>query len=494
MERYNLVVIGGGSGGLVVAAGGASLGARVALAEKHAVSYTPEGSAPVRGMGGDCLQYGCVPSKALLAAAKAVHAVRGAARFGIRGAGEPGVQDLGAVMERVRAAQAEIAPNDSVERFTGLGVDVLLGAARLKSAHEVEVNGTTVWGRHVVLATGSRPRVPDLPGLAQACFLTNESVFDLAALPQRLVVMGGGPIGVELGQAFQRLGSQVTIVCTSAHVCPKEDADVAAVLAASLRAEGVVIHDMAMATSVAPSVASRGGAHVVTVAKGGATFEVEADAILVAAGRRPNLEGLGLGDAGVAFTEKGVTTDAKCRTNVPSVWAIGDVAGPYLFTHWAGYQAGIVLRNTLSPVALASCDFANTPWVTYTEPEIARVGLSEEGAKAKGVPHRVFRAAFRHNDRAICDDTAGEHFEKILVDAKGRILGAAIVHPRAGDLLAEVLLAKKNGLLLSALGSVMHAYPSLSEIHGAAAREALKTALTPGRKALLAKLAAFLRR
>ena len=353
MERYNLVVIGGGSGGLVVAAGGASLGARVALAEKHVLPYAPPGRAPVQGMGGDCLQYGCVPSKALLAAAKAVHAVRGAGRFGIRGALDPGVQDLGPVMDRVRSTQAVIAPNDSVERFSGLGVDVLIGAGRLKSPHEVEVNGTTVWGRHVVLATGSRPRIPEMPGLAGSAFLTNESVFDLAALPKRLVVMGGGPIGVELGQAFRRLGSEVTIVCTSAHVCPKEDADVAAVLAASLRAEGLVIHDSAMATSVAP----RGGAHVVTVAKDGATFEVEADAILVAAGRRPNLEGLGLEAAGVAFTQKGVTTDATCRTNIRSVWAIGDVAGPYLFTHWAGHQAGIVLRNTLSPVALASCDF-----------------------------------------------------------------------------------------------------------------------------------------
>ena len=490
MERYNLVVIGGGSGGLVVAAGGVGLGARVALAEKHVLPYSPPDRAPVQGMGGDCLQYGCVPSKALLAAAKAVHSVRGAARFGIRGAGDPGAQDLGPVMGWVRSAQNAIAPNDCVERFAALGVDVLLGTGRLKSAHEVEVDGKTVWGRHVVLATGSRPRIPDIPGLAEAGFLTNESVFDLAALPKRLLVMGGGPIGVELGQAFRRLGSEVTIVCTSVHICPKEDADVAAVLAAGLSAEGVVIHDVAAATSVAP----RGGAHVVTVAKDGTTFEVEADAILVAAGRRPNIEGLGLEEAGVAFTEKGVTIDAKCRTSVPSVWAIGDVAGPYLFTHWAGYQAGIVLRNTLSPVALASCDYANTPWVTYTEPEIARVGLSEEGAKAKGIPHRVFRAAFAHNDRAICDGTAGDHFEKIVVDPKGRILGAVIVHPRAGDLLAEVILAKKNGLPFSALGSVIHAYPSLSEIHGAAAREALKTALTPGRKALLTKLAAFLRR
>jgi pyruvate/2-oxoglutarate dehydrogenase complex dihydrolipoamide dehydrogenase (E3) component len=442
-------------------------------------------------MGGDCLQYGCVPSKALLAAAKAVHAARGAARFGIRGAGDPGPQDLGPVMEWVRAAQAAIAPNDSVERFTGLGVDVLLGAGSLKSAHEVEVNGTTVWGRHVVVATGSRARIPRVPGLAEAGFLTNDTVFDLAALPKRLLVMGGGPIGVELGQAFRRLGSEVTIVSSSALVCPKEDADVTAVLETALREEGVVIHGSA----VAASVAVRGGAKVVTVKKkDGATFDVETDEILVAVGRRANVDGLGLETAGVAFSETCIATDAKCRTNVPSVWAIGDVAGPYLFTHWAGYQAGIVLRNTLSPVALASCDASNTPWITYTDPEIARVGLSEKDAQAQGIPHRVFRAGFAHNDRAVCDGTGGGNFMKVVADPKGRILGASIVHPRAGDLLGEVVLAKKNGLPLSALGSVIHAYPTLSEIHGAVAREALKAKLTPGKKAFLSKLAAFLRR
>jgi len=491
MERYNLVVIGAGSGGLVVAAGGASLGARVALAEKHVLPFAPEGGAPVRGMGGDCLQYGCVPSKALLAAAKAVQAARGAARFGIRGVGDPGPQDLGPVMDRVRSAQAAIAPNDSVERFTGLGVDVLLGTGRLKSAHEVEVNGTTVWGRHVVLATGSRARIPGVPGLAEAGYLTNETVFDLTALPGHLLLMGGGPIGVELGQAFRRLGSDVTIVSSTPLVCPKEDEDVAGVLESRLRAEGVAIHDRARASKVTV----RNGRKVVTVApSAGPEFDVEADEILVAAGRRPNVEGLGLEAAGIAFSEKGVTTDAKCRTNVPSVWAIGDVAGPYLFTHWAGYQAGIVLRNTLSPVALATSDVANTPWITYTDPEIARVGLSEKDAKAQGIPHRVFRAGFAHNDRAICDGTGGENFMKVLADPKGRILGAAIVHPHAGDLLGEVVLAKKNGLPLSALGSVIHAYPSLSEIHGTVAREALKATLTPGKKAFLAKLAAFLRR
>ena len=227
MERYNLVVIGAGSGGLVVAAGGSGLGARVALAEKHVLPFTPEGGTPVRAMGGDCLQYGCVPSKALLRAAKAAHAARETGRFAIRGVSDPGPQDLKAVMDYVRGAQAEISPADSVERFTGLGVDVLLGAGRLKSAHEVEVAGTTVWGKHVVIATGSRAMIYPIPGLEDAGYLTNESVFSATKLPGSLLLMGGGPIGTELGQAFARLGSKVTIVSSTPHICPKEDADVA---------------------------------------------------------------------------------------------------------------------------------------------------------------------------------------------------------------------------------------------------------------------------
>jgi len=445
----------------------------------------------VRAMGGDCLQYGCVPSKALLRAAKAAHAAREAGRFAIRGAGSPGPQDLGAVMDYVRGAQAHIAPVDSVERFEGLGVDVLLGTGRLRSAHEVEVNGTAVWGRNVVLATGSRANIPKIPGLEEAGYLTNESVWHVRNLPGSLLVMGGGPIGTELGQAFARLGSKVTIVSSTPHICPKEDADVAAVLAKELTFEGIVIHDSASAARVA----KRDGRKVVTVKpKAGAEFDVTVDEILVATGRRPNIEGLDLERAGVKFGARGVEIDAKCRTSVPSVWAIGDVAGPYLFTHWAGYQAGVVLRNTLSPIALATCDFANTPWITYTDPEIAHVGLGEEEAKRKGVPHRVFRAPFAHNDRAVCDGTWEHNFAKVLVDPKGKILGATIVHPHAGDLLGEIALAKKNGLPLSALASVIHAYPSLSEIHGAVAREYLKTSLTPSRKRILTKLAAFLRR
>jgi pyruvate/2-oxoglutarate dehydrogenase complex dihydrolipoamide dehydrogenase (E3) component len=491
MERYNLVVIGAGSGGLVVAAGGSGLGARVALAEKHILPFTPEGGAPVRAMGGDCLQYGCVPSKALLRTAKAAHAAREAGRFAIRGVSDPGPQDIKAVLDYVRHAQAEISPADSVERFTGLGVDVMLGAGRLKSAHEVEVGGATVWGKHVVIATGSRAMIYPIPGLEEAGYLTNESVFSATVLPGSLLLMGGGPIGTELGQAFSRLGSKVTIVSSTHHICPKEDADVAQVLVKRLKKEGVTIHDEARATKVA----TRDGKKVVTVKPAsGAEFDVAVDEILVATGRRPNIEGLNLEGVGVKHDQKAIATDAKCRTSVPSIWAIGDVAGNYLFTHWAGYQAGVVLRNTLSPVALAKCDFDNTPWITYTEPEIAHVGLGEDDAKRKNVPYRVFFAEFLHNDRAVCDGTQEDNFAKVLIDPKGKILGAAIVHPHAGDLLGEIVLAKKNGLGLSALGSVIHAYPSLSEINGALARAYLKTSLTPGRKQILTKLAAFLRR
>ena len=489
MERYNLIVIGGGSGGLVVAAGGAALGARVALVEKHPVDYRgAEG--PVRAMGGDCLNTGCVPSKALLRAAKAAHHAREVHRFGLRPLPDPGPQDLGAVMEWVRSRQARIAPHDSIDRFRSLGADVFEGAGRLVSAQEVEVNGMRLRGRHVVIATGSRPRVDPIPGLEAAGYVTNETVFELHELPRSLLVMGGGPIGVELGQAFARLGSKVTVVSSTPHICPKEDADAAALLEKRLREEGVVILPESRATSVEMSE----GRKLVTVTSGdGGETTFAADVLLVATGRRPNVEGLNLEGIGVRTSPKGIETNAKCRTNVPSVWAIGDVAGGYLFTHWAGYQAGIVLRNTLAPVALASCDYDNLPRVTYTEPEIAQVGLNERTAVETGVRFTPYQAGFSNNDRAVCDGEEEDSFVRILAGERGRILGATAVHPRAGDLLAEIVLAKKQGLPVSALGSVIRAYPTLSEIHGAVAREVLKTALTPGRKKLLSKLAAFLR-
>jgi pyruvate/2-oxoglutarate dehydrogenase complex dihydrolipoamide dehydrogenase (E3) component len=475
-DRYNLAVVGGGSGGLVVAAGAAGLGARVVLFEKHL-------------MGGDCLNTGCVPSKALLRAAKAAVAARDAARFGIRGGTGPGVQDLGPVMDWVRSRRARIAPHDSVERFTGLGVDVIQGAGRLVSRNEVEGGGRRIRARHVVIATGSRPRVPDVPGLAEAGFLTNESVFEIDRLPPSLLVMGGGPIGVELGQAFQRLGSRVTIVSSSPHVCPKEDPDAAAALAARLRAEGVTILDGARATRVEV----QGGRKVVTVTgQGAAPTSIEVDEILVAAGRLPNVEGLGLEAAGVEVTAAGIRTDASGRTSVPSVWAIGDVAGGPLFTHWAGHQARVVLRNALFP-GTAACDRENLPWTTFTDPEIARVGLGETEAKERGVPHRVFRVPFEGVDRAVCDGEEEGFFAKVVASPKGKILGAAIVHPHAGDLLAELVLAKKFGIGLPQLSATIHTYPSLSEISRALGDAYQKTRLTPSTRSRLERVFAWLR-
>ena len=480
-KRYNVVVVGAGSGGLVVAAGAAGLGARVALVERHA-------------MGGDCLNTGCVPSKALLRAARAAHEARGAGRFGVRPATDGAPEDLAAVMEHVRRAQETIAPHDSVERFTSLGVEVVPGDARLLSPGEVEVSGPggrrLLAARHVVLATGSRPRVPGVPGLVEAGFVTNESVWGLRVLPRRLVVVGGGPVGVELGQAFARLGSRVTVVSGSEHVCPREDADVAAALSDALRREGVELLDGARPTRVR----LEGKERVVTVRlRGGEEVDRAADELLVAAGRVPNVDGLGLEAARVRVSPAGIETDRYGRTSAPGVWAIGDVAGGPLFTHWAGHQARVILNNLLSPKKQAF-DRDNLPWVTCTDPEVARVGLSEGEAKERGVPFTLLRVGFDEIDRAVCDSSADGAFAKVLADRRGRILGAAIVHAHAGDLLAPLVLAKRTGTSLSTLSSTIHPYPTLSEVSRTLGDRWMRTRLTPTARSVLSRLFAWKRR
>jgi pyruvate/2-oxoglutarate dehydrogenase complex dihydrolipoamide dehydrogenase (E3) component len=478
MERYNVVVLGAGSGGLTVAGGAALLGARVALLEKHR-------------MGGDCLNYGCVPSKALLRAAKVAQAIRTAGRYGIRGAGPLPAQDLQLVMDYVRRAQAQVAPHDSVERFTGFGVEVHLTAGRLQSPHEVRLveGGATIWGRQIVLATGSRTRVPEIPGLQEAGFLTNETVFDCARLPATLLVIGGGPVGVELAQAFARLGSRVTIASGSEHLLPREDPDVAAVLAAQLEREGVTVLDRARAIGVA----RRDTMKRVTVRMPAGERAVEVEEILVAAGRRPNVEDLGLEQAGVVFDQRGVRIDRSCRTNVRSIWAVGDVAGPYQFTHWANYQARLVIRNALFPGSW-SCDFGSVPWTTFTDPEVARVGLSEGEARARGIAYDVFTTPFEDNDRALCDGEP-EGFVKVLTrEGTATILGAAIVHAQAGELLAELVLAKRHGLRLGKLSTPIHVYPTLAEVNRALGDAYLQGRLRPGVKRVLTRVFAWLRR
>ena len=331
--------------------------------------------------------------------------------------------------------------------------------------------------------------MPDLPGLEGAGFLTNETVFDCERLPSTLLVIGGGPVGAELGQAFARLGSRVTIVSGGEHILPREDGDAAAILAAQLDREGVAILDRARAVRVAHGVGVK--SVVVSMPEGERT--IDAEEILVAAGRRGNVEGLGLEQAGVAFDERGIRIDRACRTTVPSVWAVGDVAGPYRFTHWANYQARIVMRNTLFPGSW-SCDVDTVPWTTFTDPAVARVGLSEAQARERGVRYDVFTTPFDDNDRALCDGEP-EGFVKVLTrKGSATILGATIVHAQAGELLAELVLAQKHRLGLSKLSSPIHVYPTLGEANRTLADAYLLGRLTPTMKRVLARVFAWLRR
>ena len=482
---YNVVVIGGGTAGLVTAAGTAGLGGRVALVERHL-------------MGGDCLNYGCVPSKALIASARAAARMR---RAGLQALDPAGVAvDYGRVVRRLKDVRARIAPNDSAERFEGLGVDVFFGEAALESPHAVAVGGAVLRTRHIVLAAGGRAAIPEVPGLREAGFLTNETVFEREEPPGRLLVMGGGPIGCELAQATARLGARVTLVDRGGQLLHREDPDVAALVQAALEADGVRVLLRSRVDSVAPG---RGGPHRVRVRRGGdggtaAPLEVEADTILVAAGRRPNIEGLGLAKAGVAATEKGVTVNACLQTTRPNIYAAGDLCGPYQFTHFAEYQARLIVRNILlSPLgglARAKADYRVVPWTTFTEPEVARVGLNETEAARAGIPFDVHRVSYSHLDRAVLEsDEAG--FAKVIA-AKGKetILGATLAGGAAGEMIHELALAMRERIGLSRLSSLIHVYPAWSQAVQRSADAFMKTRLTPGARALFSRLYAWQRR
>ncbi len=471
MERFNMVVIGGGAAGLTVAGGAALVGARVALLERGR-------------MGGECLNTGCVPSKALLHVAKVAQLIRRAPRHAISGATPLPPQDLKKVMDYVRAAQAQLAPHDSAERFTAMGVRVIPSSARLRAPHEVEVEATgeVLRARHVVIATGSEPHVPAVAGLAEAGFFTNETIFDLDRLPEALLVVGGGPMGCELGQAFQRLGSQVTIVNHPDHLLAREDPDVAAVLEGRMADEGVTVWNQSELTRVARA----GERRRVGLRTPMGERQLDVDAILVSAGRRPRVSGLGLEHLGVVVSDRGIAVSPTGRTSVRSIWAVGDVTDTFRFTHWGGHQARLVVRNALFPGATRD-DRHALPWATFTDPEVARVGLSEVVARAAGVAHDVYRVPFATIDRAVCDgESAG--FAKVLTrQGTGKILGAAIVHAHAGELVGELALAMKHGLSLGALGAVIHVYPTLGDVHRALADERFLGAVLP-------RLAPFLRR
>lgn len=436
LRHFDIAVIGAGSGGLTVAAAAAQFGQKVVLFEKGE-------------MGGDCLNFGCVPSKALLAAAKHAQAMRSAARFGIAAA-EPDV-DFPAVMAHVRRAIAAIAPNDSQQRFEGLGVTVVRAAARFTGPTTLEAAGERFTARRLVIATGSRPAVPPIPGLAEVPFLTNETLFANDVLPAHLVIIGGGPIGLEMAQAHRRLGARVTVI-EAATPLAQDDPELAAVVLQQLRAEGV---EVLAATTVAR--VSRHD-HGIAVEAGGA--RVTGSHLLLATGRRPNVEALGLDAAGIAFTPKGITIDTGLRTSNRRAYAIGDVAGGR-FTHEAGYQAGIVIRNAL--FGLPAKAGAMIPHVTYTDPELAQAGLTEAQARAiHGDAIRVLRWPFRENDRAQAEGTV-EGLVKLVTTGRGRILGAGIAGPLAGELIQPWVLAIERGLKAGAMAGAVLPYPTRGE-------------------------------
>jgi len=459
MTVYDLVVIGGGTAGLVTAAGGAGLGARVALVERER-------------LGGECLWTGCVPSKALLACARAASDARRAARFGVS-TGDVSA-DLLAALRWVREAQRRVEPHDSPERFRGLGVEVVEGEGRFLDARTVAVDGRKLQAKQVVIATGTRAAVPPIPGLDAVPYFTNESIFTLDRRPRALLVLGAGPIGLELAQAFTRLGTPATVVELSPVLLPREDEELAAVLGAALRADGVDVRLGQRVTSVRQE-----GGDVVLACEGadGASREVRGDALLVATGRRSNVETLALDRAGVATDAGDVVVDERLRTTARGVWAAGDVTGGLRFTHVADYEARLVLRNALFPLA-AKRDYSVVPWVTFTDPELAHVGLTEREARARhGGGVGVWRRPFADVDRAIADDeTAG--MVKLVTDARGRIVGGHIVGHGAGTMIAEVALAMQQRLSVGQLAAAIHAYPTYPEAIRQAAELRLKARFT----------------
>ncbi|MCX7350025.1 MAG: FAD-dependent oxidoreductase [Alphaproteobacteria bacterium] len=435
-QAFDMAVIGAGSGGLTVAAAAAQFGQKVVLFEKG-------------DMGGDCLNTGCVPSKALLAAARQAQAMRSGARFGIA-AVEPQV-DYAAVCAHVQNTIATIAPHDSQQRFETLGVTVIRAPARFMDARTLEAQGRGFTARRIVVATGSRPAVPPIPGLAEVPFLTNETLFANHVLPAHLIIIGGGPIGIEMAQAHRRLGSMVTVI-EAAVPLAQDDPELTAVVLDQLGAEGVEILSSTTVTGVS-------AAQGITVRLGDGR-SITGSHLLVAAGRRPNIEELGLAAAGIAFTPKGITVDRGLKTSNRRVYAIGDVAGGR-FTHEAGYQAGIVIRNAL--FGLPAKATAIIPYVTYTDPELAQTGLGEAQARAThGEAIKVLRAPFSRNDRALAEGST-EGLVKIITTKRGRILGAGIAGPGAGDLIQPWVLALERGLQISAMAGSVLPYPTRGE-------------------------------
>lgn len=460
--RYHLVVIGAGTAGLVSAAIAAGLGARVALVERHM-------------FGGDCLNFGCVPSKAVIRAARAWRDAAHAARdFG--GPPVSGSGDFEAVMLRMRTLRAAMSDVDGAERFRSLGVDVFFGDASFLDDRTVQVGAARLKFRRAIIATGARASVPPIPGLADTPFLTNESIFSLTEQPARLAVLGGGPIGAELAQSFARFGSVVTVLHADARLLPRDTPDAAAAVLRAFDADGVTVHNGA----AIGAVHYRDDEFIVTATQGDRPLEIRADQLLVATGRRPNIESLGLEAAGVTFTRTGITVNDRLRTSNPRVYAIGDVSSALQFTHVADAQARLVVANALFyGIGGGRASSLVIPRVTYTSPEVAHVGLTANDAEAKGVAIETVRVDLQHNDRARLDGSTDGFLAIHVKRGTDTILGGTLVADHAGEMIGELAVAIRNGIGLNALGSTVHAYPTQSEVFRKASDTWRRGRLTP---------------
>jgi len=505
--RYNMVVVGAGTAGLVIAAGAAGLGAKVAIVERDL-------------MGGDCLNFGCVPSKALIRAARAAAEIRDADRFGLHV--PDGVQvDFAAVMDRMRRLRADLSLNDSAARFRGLGVDVFLGDARFTARDTVAVGDATLHFRRAAIATGARAAELPIPGLKEVGYLTNETVFALTALPRRIAVIGGGPLGCELAQALRRFGAEVAILEVAPQILIREERDAAARVEKSLVRDGVTLLTGctilsverrgadkiirferrsaaprgARAPSAPPAAAQLGAAEL---APGSAELvrdaaEIAIDEILVAAGRAPMLAGLGLDAAGVAYDPTaGVTVDDRLRTTNPRIYAAGDVCSPFKFTHLADAMARIVIRNAIF-FGRARLSALTIPWCTYTDPEIAHVGLYESDAHARGLKVTTFVQEFTAVDRAVLDGEPDGLLKVLVAEGTDRIVGATLVAGHASEMISELTLAIAKGIGLGALADVIHPYPTQAEAFRKLGDQFNRTRLTPRVKRLFERFLAWTR-
>jgi pyruvate/2-oxoglutarate dehydrogenase complex dihydrolipoamide dehydrogenase (E3) component/uncharacterized membrane protein YdjX (TVP38/TMEM64 family) len=451
---YNLVVIGAGSAGLVSSYIAAAVKAKVALIEKHK-------------MGGDCLNTGCVPSKALIRSAKLLAYGRRATEFGFRKTETE--FEFGEVMERVQRVVGKVEPHDSVERYSALGVECLHGEARIISPYSVEVNGRTLTTRSIIIATGASPLVPPIPGLDRVDYLTSDNLWQLRDLPQRLVVLGGGPIGCELAQAFTRFGAEVTQVEMVPQIMGREDPDVAEFIRGRLEAEGVRV----LTAYTAKQVIVEENEKILICEHQEQDVRIPFDQLLVAVGRRPSTTGFGLEELGVRISERGtIDTDPFLRTNFPNIFCAGDVAGPYQFTHTAGHQAWYAAVNALfGDFKKFRVDYRVIPWCTFTDPEVARVGLNETEARQQKIDHEVTVFELSELDRAIAESETHGWIKIITPPGKDKILGVTIVGSHAGDLIPEYILAMKHGLGLNKILGTIHPYPTLAEANKMAAGE-----------------------